>query len=112
MKRGEKDSLLVAIKVLAISKPEKPVKLDPPRSILLFGPPGTGKTLLASAASNSINATFFNADISKILSRYVGDSPKTIDALFLLARKMSPSIIFFDEFDAISLSREQQLWES
>jgi ATP-dependent 26S proteasome regulatory subunit len=48
-------------------------------------------SLLASAASNSINATFFNADISKILSRYVGDSPKTIDAIFLLARKMSPS---------------------
>ena len=56
--RRKKDSLLVVIKVLAISKPEKPVKLDPPRSILLFGPLGTGKTLLASAASNSINATF------------------------------------------------------
>lgn len=101
-------SLLRQAVGIAISKPEKPVKMDPPRSILLFGPPGTGKTLLASAASNSINATFFNADISKILSRYVGDSPKTVDALFLLARKMSPSIIFFDEFDAISLNREEK----
>jgi SpoVK/Ycf46/Vps4 family AAA+-type ATPase len=51
---------------------------------------------------------FLTQIFSKILSRYVGDSPKTIDAIFLLARKMSPSIIFFDEFDAISLNREEK----
>ena len=101
-------SLLRQAVGIAISKPEKPVKLDPPRSVLLFGPPGTGKTLLASAASNSVNATFFNADISKILSKYVGDSPKIVDSLFSLAREKSPSIIFFDEFDAISISREEK----
>lgn len=93
---------------LARAKPDKPVKLDPPRSILLFGPPGNGKTMLASAASNAIKATFFNADISKILSKYVGDSPKILDALFSLAREKSPSIIFFDEIDSIALSREEE----
>ncbi|BCS92343.1 ATP-binding protein [Metallosphaera javensis (ex Sakai et al. 2022)] len=92
---------------MARAKPDKPVKLDPPRSVLLFGPPGTGKTLLASVASNSVSATFFNADVSKILSKYVGDSPKTVDALFSLARERAPSLIFFDEIDSITVSREE-----
>ncbi|WP_148692940.1 ATP-binding protein [Acidianus manzaensis] len=101
-----KDLLKRAV-IMARAKPDKPVKLDPPRSVLLFGPPGTGKTLLASAASNSIHATFFNADISKILSKYVGDAPKTIDALFSLAREKAPSLIFFDEIDSMTISREE-----
>ncbi len=99
-------SILKEAVTMATAKPEKPVRLDPPRSILLFGPPGTGKTLLASAASSSLRATFFNADASKILSKYVGEAPKTLDALFNLARRKAPSLVFVDEIDSITVNRE------
>ncbi|EZQ07057.1 MULTISPECIES: AAA family ATPase [Acidianus] len=100
--------LFMEVIFMATSKPEKEVKLDPPRSVLLYGPPGNGKTLLASALSSSLNSTFFNVNISNVLSRYVGDAPKMIGTIFSLARKMSPSIIFIDEIDSIAISREQR----
>lgn len=93
---------------IARSRPEKDVRLEPSRAILLYGPPGTGKTLLASAASNMLRATFFNVDIAGVLSRYVGDAPRMIDAIFTLAKDKSPSLLFFDEFDALAPRRELQ----
>ncbi|MCD6591075.1 MAG: ATP-binding protein [Candidatus Aenigmarchaeota archaeon] len=89
----------------------KPDFVDSPRVILLYGPPGTGKTLLAKAASSTLNANFFDARISSLLSKYFGESSKIIDMLFEKARSMQPSVIFMDEFDAIMLSRDSDIHE-
>ncbi len=90
----------------SLAKPELPIEVEVPRRFLLFGPPGTGKTMLAMAASNMLKATFFNVSISGVLSRYVGDSPKIVAAVFELARRKAPSVIFFDEIDAIAIRRD------
>ncbi len=91
---------------------EKPPYVKATRTILLYGPPGTGKTLLAQASSNTLNATFFEARLPALLSKYYGESGKLINALFQKARKMSPSLIFMDELDSIAISREGDMNEA
>jgi SpoVK/Ycf46/Vps4 family AAA+-type ATPase len=90
----------------------KPKYVDSPRVILLYGPPGTGKTMLAKAASNMLNAAFFEARASTLLSKYFGESTKIISMLFSEARKVQPSVIFMDEFDSIMISRDNDPSES
>lgn len=90
----------------SLAKPSIPVKIEPPRRFLLYGPPGTGKTMLAMAASNMLKATFFNVSVDKVLSRYVGDSPRMISAIFRQAIKHAPSIIFFDEIEVLVARRD------
>jgi len=80
-------------------------RVEVPARILLYGPPGTGKTLLAAAASNELGATFIEVPVSGILSKYVGDSPKMVSAVFRVAREEAPSVVFFDEVDALAVSR-------
>jgi len=90
----------------------KPMYVKAPRTILLYGPPGTGKTLLAKASCSTLNATFFEARISSLLSKYFGESSKLINALFAKAKKMQPSLIFMDEMDSIAISRDSNIDES
>ncbi len=90
----------------------KPEAIKPWKGILLFGPPGTGKTLLAAATAGSLKATFFNVKVSNLLSKYFGESSKIITALYNVARKRSPSIIFLDEFDSIAMSRSTEISEA
>ena len=76
----------------SIARPAVPVEFDPPRRFLLFGPPGTGKTLLGMAAAKSLGARFFYVSVDRILSRYVGDSPRMLSAVFRVARRKAPAI--------------------
>ncbi|KXS46269.1 MAG: transitional endoplasmic reticulum ATPase, partial [Methanohalophilus sp. T328-1] len=80
--------------------------IKPPTGILLYGPPGTGKTLLAKAVANESNANFISVKGPQILSKYVGESEKAIRDTFKKARQVAPCIIFFDEIDAISSTRQ------
>jgi SpoVK/Ycf46/Vps4 family AAA+-type ATPase len=90
---------------MGIAKKPKGVRLEGWRTILFYGPPGTGKTLLAAAMSNGINAMFFNVALGGILSKYFGESSKLISTLYSEARKSAPSVIYFDEIDALSAQR-------
>jgi vacuolar protein-sorting-associated protein 4 len=78
----------------------------PWNGILLYGPPGTGKTMLARAcaAEPGIRA-FFSVTSADLLSKWQGESEKTVRNLFQKARKLIPSIIFIDEVDALCSDR-------
>ncbi|SFC08216.1 transitional endoplasmic reticulum ATPase [Halobiforma haloterrestris] len=78
---------------------------DPPSGVLLYGPPGTGKTLLARALAGETDVNFVRVDGPEIVDRYVGESEKAIREVFERARQSAPSIVFFDEIDAITAAR-------
>jgi len=91
---------------LALAERPEGVRMDPSANMLFYGPPGTGKTLLAAATSRELDATFFNVKTSNMLSKFFGESSKLVEALYDVARERQPSVIFFDEFDALSGSRD------
>jgi transitional endoplasmic reticulum ATPase len=79
--------------------------IKPPKGIVLYGPPGTGKTLLARAVAGESEANFVNIRGPELLSKWVGESEKAVRETFRKARQVSPSIIFFDELDALAPAR-------
>jgi len=83
----------------------KRMGVKPPKGILLYGAPGTGKTLLAKAVANESKANFILVKGPELLSKWVGESEKAVREVFKKARQTSPTIIFFDEIDAIAPRR-------
>ncbi|MGB4579561.1 MAG: CDC48 family AAA ATPase [Methanoculleus sp.] len=81
------------------------LETEPPRGILLFGPPGTGKTLLAKAVANESESNFISVKGPELLSKWVGESERGVRQVFRKARQAAPSIIFFDEIDALMPKR-------
>ncbi|UCH74667.1 MAG: ATP-binding protein [Rhodospirillales bacterium] len=75
--------------------------------LLLYGPPGCGKTLLARAIANECDATFIHVGISDVLSMWIGASEQNLRAMFDKARAHRPSVLFFDELDALAYSRSK-----
>jgi transitional endoplasmic reticulum ATPase len=75
--------------------------IQPPRGILLYGPPGTGKTLLAKAVANESGANFISIKGPELKSKWVGESERLIRDLFRRAKQVAPTVIFFDEIDAL-----------
>ncbi|MEM4296686.1 MAG: AAA family ATPase [Candidatus Anstonellales archaeon] len=69
--------------------------------VLMYGPPGCGKTYIVKAAAGEVGCAFINAKLSDLLDMYVGNTEKNIHKVFELARKNAPTILFFDEVDAI-----------
>ena len=73
--------------------------------LLLYGPPGTGKTLLAKAVAKESGASMLEVSGGDIYDMYVGEGEKNVKAMFSLARKLSPCVVFIDEADALFRSR-------
>ncbi|CAI5478001.1 unnamed protein product [Closterium sp. Yama58-4] len=89
--------------ILPLQRPELFAQgrlLRPLKGVLLFGPPGTGKTLLAKAIAKECRAVFINVRIANLMSKWFGDAQKLVTAVFTLAHKLQPAIIFIDEVES------------
>ncbi|MCP4697645.1 MAG: ATP-binding protein [Gammaproteobacteria bacterium] len=76
-----------------------------PRGFIFYGPPGTGKTLFAKAIANKLNATVQVVSGPEVTDMYVGESERKVREIFAEARRNAPSVLVFDEFDAIASKR-------
>ena len=78
------------------------LNLKLPSGIMLYGPPGCSKTMIAKALATESGLNFIAIKGPELFSKYVGDTEKAIREIFRKARLSSPSIIFFDEIDAMA----------
>ena len=81
--------------------------LPPHVGALLYGPPGTGKTLLAKAIAKECGVNFISVDGPEIFTKWLGESEEGVRQIFRIARQVAPTVIFFDQLDAIAPVRGQ-----
>jgi transitional endoplasmic reticulum ATPase len=77
----------------------------PPRGILFSGPSGTGKTLMAKALAGETGLNFISISGPILFSKWLGESEKALHHIFKKAKQSAPCILFFDEIEALGMTR-------
>lgn len=104
IKRDLQQTVIFPLKNFALLDSSRLMK--PPRGVLLYGPPGCGKTMIAKATAKASGAKFINIELSTMLDKWYGESQKRVAAIFNLAHKIQPAIIFIDEIDSLLRIRD------
>ena len=93
---------------MPLKKPEvfQQMNMTPENGILLHGPSGTGKTLLAKAVANECGINFISVEGPEVFGQWLGESEETLRHIFTVARQTAPTIIFFDQIEAVASTRE------
>lgn len=104
-KRQIQQTVLFPLQARQLMQDQESELIAPPTGVLFYGPPGTGKTMMAKAIAKTTNAAFLNLRLSTIQNKWYGESLKLVRALFSLAKKLSPTIIFIDEMDGFLQQR-------
>ncbi|NXK38333.1 SPAT5 protein, partial [Piprites chloris] len=79
--------------------------IQPPKGVLLYGPPGCSKTMIAKALAHESGLNFLAVKGPELMNKYVGESERAVREIFRKARAVSPSVLFFDEIDALAVER-------
>ncbi|KAE9025803.1 Spermatogenesis-associated protein 5 [Phytophthora fragariae] len=79
--------------------------IRPPKGVLLYGPPGCSKTLAAKALATESGMNFIAVKGPELFSKWVGESEQQVREVFRKARAASPTVVFFDEIDALASTR-------
>ncbi|XP_006866327.1 PREDICTED: spermatogenesis-associated protein 5 [Chrysochloris asiatica] len=79
--------------------------IQPPKGVLLYGPPGCSKTVIAKALANESGLNFLAIKGPELMNKYVGESERAVREIFRKAKAVAPSILFFDELDALAVER-------
>ncbi|XP_030377708.1 ATPase family AAA domain-containing protein 1-B [Scaptodrosophila lebanonensis] len=103
IKEEVRDSLILPLMHQELYKQSR--LFSTPKGVLLYGPPGCGKTLIAKAVATETQMRFINLDVSMLTDKWYGESQKLAKAVFTLAQKMQPCIIFIDEIDSFLRAR-------
>lgn len=105
--RLEREILDILARKATLTDPDAIKRLEGlvPRGLVFWGPPGTGKTLFAKAMATALGAAILVVSGPELKSKWVGESEANLRQIFLKARQSAPSIIVFDELDAIAVAR-------
>ncbi len=103
VKEDIKESIMIPLLASEISDK---YGVEAPHGILLFGPPGCGKTLLMKALANELKVEMVTVKCSDIMSKWYGESETKLSELFETAKERRPSIIFFDDLEAMAKHRD------
>lgn len=79
--------------------------ISAPKGLLMYGPPGCSKTMIAKALASESGLNFLSIKGPELFSKWVGESERAVREIFKKARQVKPSILFFDEIDAVGGSR-------
>lgn len=79
-----------------------------PKTVLFEGPPGTGKTTSAKIIASQVNVPLIYVPAEAVLSKWFGESEKSLATLFEKCAQLGKAIIFIDEVDAIAVSRDSE----
>lgn len=101
----QEDEVKKIVKAIQYKDYLKHIGLYDVGKVLMVGPPGTGKTSLAKAMSEHLSIPFVEVRLSMITDQYLGETAKNIDRVFALAKRVSPCILFIDEFDFVAKTR-------
>jgi ATP-dependent 26S proteasome regulatory subunit len=90
--------------ILPLRHPDiaKQYGMDQPRGVILFGPPGTGKTIMTKAMSREMNMSVLTIKQENFMSKYVGESERSLKRAFKIADSLAPAIVFVDELDRMA----------